>query len=574
MTATAQTARSADTDGSPDTVGGGITRLNPADGLFLRAEHLAAMQDYARELTLAVGLANGTGVVHGYDVVLSTDHTAVHVSGGLAIDPAGRPLRSRQLAVASLSELQPSVDAFWVVEVTAASWLFGDEGVFGNLCDDPCDGGGSIHPWSAEGVKIRLRKDTMPGLDSIDDVRRRNWLASQYYEREREQGKPWLIPDRPGGTVGPITDRPWSSATPAPSGDAVALGTLQRIGDDWLLDVWTARRDIGDPPPKLAWQWRLGMRAWQVFVAQVLQFQAQVADGSAPTVVAARASARDAAAAAELLSDTFERQRVKPHAMRQAIDKVLEFVPLASIAGKTLWDLGYGELPPAGLLGVPSGQQDLQARLTVAFGNNVDLRFCECRADYVPCALEAAQHLDRIPLDQADRHPQVDILIPAQPADLPATRTASYGWVAFARRRDRGCDRDARYDEVDVYVADTEQRIDAIIKQLGVGRMPFHDPITVRYPAGEWGVMTPPQAYLDVQAKIGSGPPELGVQAVVGVASSADRRPLMAARAGLFVVPLENEYADVSIARTYVVAPKSAMREAIIVLLTERAEPA
>ena len=52
--------------------GGGIVRLNPFDGLFLRAEHLEQLQAYARELTHALGQAGGTGVVHGYGVTLST----------------------------------------------------------------------------------------------------------------------------------------------------------------------------------------------------------------------------------------------------------------------------------------------------------------------------------------------------------------------------------------------------------------------------------------------------------------------------------------------------------------------
>ena len=42
--------------GSADTAGGAITRLNPSDGLFLRAEHLRAMEDYASDLALAVGV--------------------------------------------------------------------------------------------------------------------------------------------------------------------------------------------------------------------------------------------------------------------------------------------------------------------------------------------------------------------------------------------------------------------------------------------------------------------------------------------------------------------------------------
>ena len=42
---------------------GGIVRLNAFDGLFLRAEHLNATQDYALALALALGTAGGGGPV-------------------------------------------------------------------------------------------------------------------------------------------------------------------------------------------------------------------------------------------------------------------------------------------------------------------------------------------------------------------------------------------------------------------------------------------------------------------------------------------------------------------------------
>jgi hypothetical protein len=86
-------AASPDSDGTPGTAGGGINRLNAFNGLFLRAEHLERMQDYARELALAVGAAGGPGVVTGFDVALG-DGSTLLVEPGLAIDPTGRPLRS------------------------------------------------------------------------------------------------------------------------------------------------------------------------------------------------------------------------------------------------------------------------------------------------------------------------------------------------------------------------------------------------------------------------------------------------------------------------------------------------
>ena len=77
------------------------------------------------------------------------------------------------------------------------------------------------------------------------------------------------------------------------------------------------------------------------------------------------------------------------------------------------------ELPPAGYLGFTVAGAEGRAEVARLFEDTVDLRFCEVRADYVAGAVQAAQHLDRIPLDPAsDPRPQVDILVPSRSADL------------------------------------------------------------------------------------------------------------------------------------------------------------
>ena len=119
--------------------GGGIVRLNPFDGLFLRAEHLEALQAYARELTHALGQAGGTGVVHGYGVTLSAADRKLNVSAGLAFDPDGRPLRMTTPTSVKLDPFTAAGGA-WVIELVAKDNHFGDETVFGALCEDPCDG--------------------------------------------------------------------------------------------------------------------------------------------------------------------------------------------------------------------------------------------------------------------------------------------------------------------------------------------------------------------------------------------------------------------------------------------------
>ena len=66
-----------------DVLTGGARRLNPMDGLLLRAEHLVTMQDYALALATGVGRSGGAGVDFGYQLGVSTDHAGLD-----ALDPA------------------------------------------------------------------------------------------------------------------------------------------------------------------------------------------------------------------------------------------------------------------------------------------------------------------------------------------------------------------------------------------------------------------------------------------------------------------------------------------------------
>src|SRR6266704_2124202 len=101
------TARGATSSGSADTSGGWFTRLNPADGLFLRAEHLMQIEDYAAGLSHAVGRAAGAGVVYGFKCTLSADGTKVQATGGFAIAPSGQPLRSKSTIEVPIDKLAP-----------------------------------------------------------------------------------------------------------------------------------------------------------------------------------------------------------------------------------------------------------------------------------------------------------------------------------------------------------------------------------------------------------------------------------------------------------------------------------
>src|SRR4029453_8060764 len=115
------------------------------------------LQSYTQELTRALGQAGGMGVVHGYGLSLSTAQGRLEGGGGLAFAPNGQPLRMTSSVSVKLDDFTAERGA-WVIELAAREERFGDETVFGALCEDPCDGGdGSTRPYVAELVEVRLK---------------------------------------------------------------------------------------------------------------------------------------------------------------------------------------------------------------------------------------------------------------------------------------------------------------------------------------------------------------------------------------------------------------------------------
>jgi hypothetical protein len=78
---------------------------------------------------------------------------------------------------------------------------------------------------------------------------------------------------------------------------------------------------------------------------------------------------------------------------------------------------GIVETPSAAYLPVAPGDAlTVNAQVRQWMGEGVDLRFCIVRPDFVPHALEEAQHMERISLtqglDNPQAKPQVDVLVP------------------------------------------------------------------------------------------------------------------------------------------------------------------
>lgn len=401
----------------------GLRRLHPVDGLFLRAEHLAQIQDYSSELNRLSAMAAGSGTVHGYELDLELvdrgGSARVVASPGLAVSAEGRLLRSQTDLTVDLGRLELDVPyRMWVVEVVPADpVLSGHEPAYSSVCATSCGPGSSIHPWQDDAVRLRVRAETLEGSWWGATRARRSELASAWFEKERQQGTPWLTPGSTGQPVPSLLDRPWSRPAPAhaPSAAAVPLGLLFRDGDRWEVDVWSARRDRVEAPPQASWLPRLSMRSWSTYLAQVLQFEDHVARLD-----------RDAALEEQLV-----------------------------------------ELPPGGFLDVSLAGDDgndhddtkddikddtkdegrkagWAAKVRRRMGSRTPVRFITCTADVAVSAVALAQHLDRIPLRDGDP-PAIDVWIPDIPADLPSLRTPRYGWVAFTRGVQLGAAPEAQY---------------------------------------------------------------------------------------------------------------------------------
>ncbi len=452
-----------------------LKRLWYFDGRFLRASGFRLDQEYVRSLVALSNQALGHGVVHGYDVGLAGGDR-LRVEGGLAIAASGRVVylpQDVELGIAKLiarssGELDPGTSPvpgvadftpcppdepadpaltvpprpLYVLTVAGAEALCGEEERFGHLCEDAC-ATESDRSVAVEGVVFRVRELSLPLPTSrtvpFTNRHLRSRVASAWFAREQTS-----VPSMISGAG--LRAGVWCNGADGVGGEEVALAVLDRTGSvTSLLDMWTARRELVETTPQRYWAARMAMRPWDVFLAQVLQFQCQLLAlgglDTEPGVADPCGDERDALAAAnEILGGlaqpaaapaegaghlAFERghaagiaagspllQRIE--AVRARIAQSLSASP-RSQTGSLLLDGGIVEVPSGGYLPV-SPQSDVAAQVRALFGPGVDLRFCAVRPDFVPEALQEAQHMERISLTQGIDDPndreEVDVLVP------------------------------------------------------------------------------------------------------------------------------------------------------------------
>jgi hypothetical protein len=395
--------------------------LNFYDGRFLRAADLNLEHRSLRAYSDLGNRAGGYGVVHGLEFSVSGD--SFTLDAGLAVDGTGQLIylpapQTRTLAallataapkaqVAAAPKAQDAAapagfepcepgtsattepitvtgSALYVVSVARMPLQYGQEDVLGRLCDAGC-ATPSSSPYVVDGVALSLVPlGDLPLPDPGDGdpaAFLRSRVASGWFARERGgTGDTASLLSGAG-----LRRTAWGRGALAPESLGVPLAVLGWSGSAvTLLDSWTVRRERLEPPAASYWSGRLERRPWPVFLAQVLQFQSQLADSGIDPLGGPGSPGAGTSAG-------------------------------APTAPRSLPEV-FVELPSAGYLPVTATSGlGLRHELEGWFGSGVDLRVCAVGRDQVAGELDGAQHLDRISLvpkgDPARREP-VDVLVP------------------------------------------------------------------------------------------------------------------------------------------------------------------
>lgn len=455
-----------------------LTRLHFFDGKFLRAPDLKLEQRAWLSHVQLSNQADGLGIAYGYDCT-SASSDRLHIGAGLAIDPQGRVLhlpeevdvgiadlieksRARDAAIRSNFVVAEGVTEFedctlrveeepsevlagsdlYVITVGHAEAYCGEEDVYGKLCEEACISS-TERPYIIEGVIIRavpLNLSTQLPTSSevpLSHLHLRSQVASAYFEQESQKSPASHI------SGAGLLSTSWCHGADATGGTDIPIALLSRSGSTTrFLDAWIVRRERMESPPRHYWAWRMAMRPFKVFLAQVLQFQCQLAqcfkDGIDKPPIAdpcedERAVVIEAAETIGLIKKQFAEvsariaeavelsaaptERMVSVAELTLLEEKLAAVKAKELTNRYLINCGIIELPSAGYLPVsPVDTMTVNEQVRRMMGEGVDLRFCVVRPDYIPHALEEAQHMERISLleglDDPAAKPAVDVLVP------------------------------------------------------------------------------------------------------------------------------------------------------------------
>ncbi|MEI6668476.1 MAG: hypothetical protein WCP29_09995 [Acidobacteriota bacterium] len=488
-----------------------LRRLNYFDGRFLRADDLDVEQQYLRRLVALSNQGLGSGVVYGYDTSLAGGD-AVQIGPGLAVDPSGRVLLLQTAVTHSIQALidasrtQPAAapdvsgktgtGAFtdcveivappsrvvlqtsdlYVIAICAAEALCGQADVYGKLCEEACVTS-TDRPYRLDGIVLRaiplqlVTSSPASKMVNIDaNLYWRSKVAHSWFGDETRK-HPDAI-----SRAGLLSEVWCLGAGYSSSCCEVPLAVVARAGATTLfLDAWIVRRERMDAPARRYWQWTMRMRPWDVFLAQVLQFQCQLADLLSGIVTPGDRAANPCEPQHEAITeavDFVERVRAglagyrnlpvdaapggQPALLSLSLSHISDLRDKLHVvlnAGRTLVRTkdrilirgGIIELPPAGYLPVLTGTSvTVNEQVRALLGDGLDLRFCITTTDDVAHAVEQAQHMDRISLlqglDDPSNKPHVDILVPEGTATAAAAVSAGVydASLSFSTRQTGG----------------------------------------------------------------------------------------------------------------------------------------
>ena len=465
--------------------GSPLTRLHYFDGKFLRADAFATEQDYHRARVRLANLAGGWGVVHGLEIALRGAQLVV--SAGLAVTPAGNfvlatgdmradlakllQLNQRETALPGSTDfgdcLQPAKvgvkegapQVLYEITVGPVEGLCGNEAVYGKLCESAC-ATDSRHPYWREGVVLRLRPRTLvlPGSSAVPvgAVHLRNRVASAYFALEPGLAQAQVSATGLAGDV-------WCGGAQLYGRDEVVIGLLVREGGSTrVIDAWAGRRERMDTQARSCWQGRMAMRPWNVFTAQILQFQCQLSGALEPgggqfTPIddcerirelldktrreLEALTSRWSDSGKKLMFKTGELTRSQLKQVGSHVDGTYaeigqlsaELAVVEAGAGalpvqRMLIAAGFLDLPPAGYLPVAAAKVALEVQLQRMFGEGVQLHLHAVAEDEIAHLLEEAQHMRRISLtrgiDDSKTPEMVEVFVPegrVVDAKAPAT---------------------------------------------------------------------------------------------------------------------------------------------------------
>ena len=473
-----------------------LKRLNYFDGKFLRASDFDVEQGYLRELVALSNQGLGPGVVYGYDTTLGSGDT-VQIGPGLAIDPSGHVLllqstvsqsiqalidaTKKTAAQASASSTATGSGTFsdciqvaappptavvpvsdiYVIAICSAEALCGQQDVYGVMCQDACVTS-TDRPYRLDGIVVRaiplqlvtpFPTSKAVAIDANLYLRSKvahSWFADEVLKHPNAISRAGLLSSV--WCVGAGYD---SACCEVP------LAVVARAGATTaFLDAWIVRRERMDAPAKRYWQWKMRMRPWDVFLAQILQFQCQLADVLSGIVVPGSRAVDPCAPAHKAINEAAQfiaqvRSGLASYRSLTTNATLAERPALLSLSLTQISDLqdrlqtvlksaltpaqpkdrvlirgGIIELPSAGYLPVVTGSSvSVNDQVRALLGEGLDLRFCITTADYIAHAVEEAQHMDRISLtqgiDDPTNKPHVDILVPdGKVASTSVTPTA------------------------------------------------------------------------------------------------------------------------------------------------------